>query len=173
MKQLCALVLILGFSLTVSGQENRERGSGSNEIKFNGAYVIENYLEFGYERAFKNNTALGLTAGFAFDESQVFDLALLPYYRTYFGKKKAAGFFLEVHGTVYQKEEFVATWPFVYVATGQHFIGAGAGVGFGVKLLSQSNWIGELNLGAGRNFFNTDSIAKGYPRVGITLGKGF
>jgi len=85
-----------------------------------------------------------------------------PYYRFFFGKKYAAGFFLEGNAAVFNEDYLNSTET-----------GFGLGFGLGGKFLTKSNWTGELLIGLGRTLMNSDKTSEAYPRIGISFGKRF
>jgi hypothetical protein len=104
---------------------------------------------------------------------------IIPYYRVYFGKEKAAGFFIEgnmamlrlretdLYGDLYSSDS--GFFHSHSSATYNSYFGFGAAVG--VKLLTKNNLVGELVFGIGRLYNRYDDGA--YPRIGLCLGKRF
>ena len=96
-------------------------------------------------------------------------LSFTPYYRMFFGQKKAAGFFIEANSIVVN---YVDT---IYyngsTNTYETKTGFGLGAAAGAKFLTKNNLIGEVYGGVGRVF--GDNSLGAYPRFGITLGKRF
>lgn len=92
-----------------------------------------------------------------------------PYYRMFFGQKKAAGFFIEANSIIVN---YVDT---IYyngsTNTYETKTGFGLGAAAGAKFLTKNNLIGEVYGGVGRVF--GDNSLGAYPRFGITLGKRF
>ena len=52
-------------------------------------------------------------------------------------------------------------------------MGLGLGLAIGGKFLTKNGFIGEIYIGGGRNFINTDKIDGGYPRIGVSIGKRY
>jgi hypothetical protein len=164
MKFLVIFVFLLGASTAcVWAQENPTEPTGDNEIKVNGAYLLGGFAEITYERILGEDSAIGVSMGFALDNSIDYRFGVIPYYRLYFGKKKAAGFFVEGNGAFYSGRDFSSDTEF----------GAGLGLAIGGKFITQKGWIAELLIGLGRNFVSNDELNEIYPRTGILIGKRF
>lgn len=147
--------------------------SRKNEITTNlfmlGALSI---VELGYERLF-DNSGIGATAAVNVDDIG-FNFAFISYYRVYFGKKKATGFFIEGNAVFYNAEK--SSWG-TYSEKGNYIeLGRvienqfGFGVAAGGKFLNKNGFVGELFGGVAKLFSGSDEF---YPRIGITLGKRF
>lgn len=140
---------------------------GNNELKFNVLFTALGMPEFTYERIIKNNAAIGLSVLLGTQNDFDFKLGITPYYRWYFGRKKANGFFIEantsaISATGDKYDEFNR-----YIS--QHVV-FGIGAAAGIKFFTRNGFFGETYLGLGRAigeryFFDN------YPRFGLTLGK--
>ncbi|WGK64687.1 DUF3575 domain-containing protein [Croceiramulus getboli] len=154
--------VFLGRAQNTSKHKNQP--SFKNEFRLNAGSLVVGFPEVSYERLLNEDSALGISFGFTIDD----DIDLLwmatPFYRFYFGEKPAAGFFLEGNSSLYQVEGN---------GMNDDYSGFGVGLGGGGKFLTRSGWIGEILLGIGRNFINTDDISEYYPRVGISIGRRF
>ena len=127
--------------------------------------------ELSYERLISDNSSVGASVSFSLDKKEDMDLrfSFTPYYRMFFGQKKAAGFFIEANSiivkyvdTIYYNES---------TNTYETKTGFGLGAAAGAKFLTKNNLIGEVYGGVGRVF--GDNSLGAYPRFGITLGKRF
>ena len=58
--------------------------------------------ELSYERLISDNSSLGASVAFSLDKKEDMDwrFSFTPYYRMFFGQKKAAGFFIEANSIV-------------------------------------------------------------------------
>lgn len=188
MKKNCTLVFTLLFmSICVVSQNSNSSeneikksiiGTQNHELKFNLIMAIAGLPELTYERFFSDNSGAGLSVAISLDDSQDFKSIILPYYRLYFGNKKANGFFIEGnmalvtergYNYIYQAEY---SYSYSYYPSHTNNVSNtnfGFGAAVGVKFLTKNNFSGEVYLGAGRNFGNS----KSFPRMGITLGKRF
>ena len=146
---------------------------GKNEISAN--VLMLGYIsvaELSYERLFENS---GIGVSSSFDIGRIgFNYSFLSYYRLYFGKKKAAGFFIEGNAVFYNAEK--SSWgryleDGTYIELGKLIENQyGFGVALGGKFLNKNGFIGEAFGGVAKVFGGNDRY---FPRVGITLGKRF
>ncbi|MGH1385698.1 hypothetical protein [Kordia sp.] len=159
------LIFALLLSISMNSQENKTGISGKNELKVNGLNTILGFPEISYERILNDESGLGFSIGFSADDSIDYKFGVTPYYRFYFGKKRAAGMFLESSVSLFSAESDKNQ--------NENLFGGGFGIGIGGKFLTNNGWIGELIVGAGRNFINDDGLDSAYPRIGISFGKRF
>ena len=112
-----------------------------------------------------------------FDEDVNADINyyISPYYRFYFGKKYAAGFFLEGFGMLNSIDRFQLEFDDFgnVIDSNDNITDFALGIGFGGKWVTNRGFIGELNLGVGRNLFNSDTIDDFVGKLAITLGYRF
>jgi len=171
MKNNLVLILII-FSFGFTNAQEPSNENKNHELRVNIIYALSEFPEISYEHILNEENGLGISLAFGsldgFDDNLKF--ALTPYYRWYFGKKRAAGFFAE-------------TFTMLNVAEDDYFFNSnesngetGTGFAFGVaiggKWITKRNWVFELYTGYGRNIINND-ITQDVPRAGITLGKRF
>lgn len=162
------------MSFVVYSQDNPKH-DGQNEFKANIGSLLADLPEIGYEYLLNEESGLGISVAFSIDDDVSYRFMTFPYYRMYFGKKKASGFFIEGNSAVFfqriQRSAFFGTVN--DPTTDASVMGFGLGIAIGGKFLTKSAFIGELYVGGGRNFINTDKINEGYPRIGISIGKRF
>ena len=172
MRKLIVSLISLLFCLFLTAQPGQDTVP-RNELKVNILYTLFEVPEISYERMLGPDGGLGISVGFAIDEDIGYRLGILPYYRFYFGKEYASGFFLELNTILasVREEEFIG-FGGSYYAEETRFT-AGLGVAAGVKFLTAKNWVGEVYLGFGRYLSSDSNLDLGYPRLGITLGKRF
>lgn len=177
------LLSILFISISIHSQEEKSKNQikGDHEIKINGLYLIAGVLDLTYERILNDESAVGISAAVGLD-SEYYKFSAMPYYRFYFGEKRAGGFFIEGNGAILV-DEFDR--EIVLFSNDDDTIGIGIdsksgtktrfglGMGVGGKFLSKNGWIGELSLGFGRVFGVENELFKVYGRFGITIGKRF
>lgn len=177
MKKQITTVIALLFSITAMAQQ-KDVMSGNNEIKLNIAFTIAGLPEINYERIVDDNVGVGLAAAVAVDkpENMPYRYQITPFGRLYFGKKKGAGFFIEANMTACQQRERYQEWNWfdttgtvIYVDRSSFNLGFGAAAG--VKLITKNGYVGDIFVGGGRLFGN--SVAGGYLRMGLTIGKRF
>jgi hypothetical protein len=180
------LIVILFLTIPLLGQDinssihqsqNSLNGNGNNELRLNLLMSIAGLPELSYERFIADNMGIGLSAAISLDkfENEPMRSIILPYYRLYFGNKKANGFFIEGNMAMIGIKEYdyptgYYSYPAVYTSTISS-INFGFGAAVGAKFLTRNNFLGEAYLGVGRLF--GESSVGAYPRVGISLGKRF
>ena len=162
MKKLITILAVFCSTLAFSQSE-------INEFKVNILYTAIGMPELSYERLISDNSSVGASVAFSLDKKEDMDLrfSFTPYYRMFFGQKKAAGFFIEANSIVVN---YVDTYN-GSTNTYETKTGFGLGAAAGAKFLTKNNLIGEVYGGVGRVF--GDNSLGAYPRFGITLGKRF
>jgi hypothetical protein len=178
-------------TLKSSIQKNAEAigHGGNNELKVNLFFAVRGMPEISYERLLATNMGIGAAFFVGLDNKEKFSnqqskFGFTPYYRIYFGAKKASGFFIEGNAILtsiyadYNNYAEITTlsMPAGYynnqVSTRAHF---GLGAAVGGKFLTRNGFLGEAYLGVNRllseksKYLNDEAIA----RVGITIGKRF
>lgn len=175
MKKIIFLLCFTSF-LSAYSQENETTVFKKNELKGNALLLISGALEFTYERLLNEESGLGASLFLAYDEDIDTKFTLTPYYRFYFGKKPAAGFFVEGFGMLNNYEDETSYYyDGVYTtAEGEKTTDFALGFGLGAKWVTQKGFLFEINGGAGRNLFNSnDTDYEIVGRGGITLGYRF
>lgn len=139
------------------------QSDGKNELKVNFAYLVAGLPEISYERLLKPNTSMGISVAFPLVKYPETDFrwAVTPYYRMYFGKRKAV-FFTEGHA-ILGNQNITADYDVEYQTQ------FGVGVAVGAKLWNKNGYFAEAHLGGGVFIESGDN----YPRFGLLLGKRF
>lgn len=168
-------LLVLFFPLQAVSQKMKNDKPGppkKNEIRVNLFTGLLGLPEVNYERLLNDNSGLGLAASVALENKELMATRalVLPYYRMYFGKGYASGFFIEGNMGLSVEQQPQYDWsiwprPPVQYKSGVYY---GLGSAIGVKLENRNRLIGEVFLGAGRLF--GDSYDGGYLRMGVCLG---
>jgi len=174
------VTLVLVFTTFLGFAQEEETVEYKNELKINAAYLLGGIPEISYERIIKEDQGVGVSFAFSIENNNFYDFIFTPYYRLYFGKKRAAGFFMEANAAFFSERgysyyyDYVDDYPY-YHEEEESKIGAGLGLAVGGKFLAKNSWVGEIYGGLGRNFVNVDnsSFSVVYPRAGISLGKRF
>jgi hypothetical protein len=184
MKKLLVACLIFSC-FNVYSQENDETIEfNKNEIKLNMFYFLLGAVEVSYERNLTEYSSLGMSVMVNTDPELFGDLnyAITPYYRLFFGKKPAQGFFFEGFGMLNSYKEY-EYWSYYNPETGYYFYDESSsnvtsfalGVAVGGKFTLQERFIVELYGGIGRNFLN-GSNHHGLtivPRISTNVGYRF
>jgi hypothetical protein len=179
MKKSLFITAILLISLPTIAQENnpsnektisKDKILSNHELKLNALYLIIGIPEFGYEYLINEESGIGLNILLSIDSDIDFNFALTPYYRFYFGKKRAAGFFAEGFGMLnsYDSTDYDGQFD------AESETDFALGIGVGAKFLTNGGFIFEIYGGVGRNLITQNYYSEEFvPRFGITLGKRF
>lgn len=191
MKNTILTVLIAGTALisqaqTIAQSESKTvatKYDGKNELKVNLLNSILALPEISYERLLEDNMGVGLSVAFgigdAADDLSEYKFLATPHYRLYFGKKPAAGFFIEGNAGLASIREryYVYSYNSINGFTLSSYedktkFNFGLGAAVGAKFLTRNGFLGEISGGLGR-FFGSNKTVDAFPRIGITLGKRF
>ena len=181
MKKLFILIC-LTLSLFGYGQEKETIDFKRNELKGNALLLVIGAGEFTYERLLDEESGVGVSLFFNYDDQFYTGFSLTPFYRFYFSKKPAAGFFVEGFGMLNSYESYVynnnSYDPYnssnSFNFNVENRTDFALGFGLGSKWINKKGFLFEINAGVGRNLFNsndTDNEIVG--RGGITLGYRF
>ncbi len=188
MKKLLLVVLIFTIA-TASAQINSDSVNvekklsksllGNNEIKINLLTTLFGIPEVSYERIVANNRSAGISMFFTSSTKYIdFNFGAIPYYRVYFAKRKASGFFIEANTAILNLPE-KTKGASIITPSGTYYSSKivnktvfGIGGAIGGKFLTRAGFTGEIYLGAEKVLPDTKSVAF-YPRIGYTLGKRF
>lgn len=195
MKKIIAFVLVMlaASSLLHAQQDSLSRmveqksaalkQLGNNELKINLLVSVLGMPEVTYERLLEDNMGVGISIGVNLDNATDgpfggIKFMAIPYYRLYFGNKKASGFFIEGNAAVvnvtdrYGYFEDSINGTSNYTRTKENTTNFGLGAAIGGKFLARNGFLGEVFGGVGRLFGDT-RVTEAYPRIGISIGKRF
>ena len=101
-KSIFAILMLFAVMATQAQNDSITKNNfGKNEFKLNSFFLILGAFEPSYERNLSESSSAGISLFIALDDKN-FDMNVnyyvSPYYRIFFGKKYAAGFFLEGFG---------------------------------------------------------------------------
>ncbi|MBN4057903.1 DUF3575 domain-containing protein [Olleya sp. AH-315-K02] len=163
--------ILLSFFILTIFSINAQNNDKVNEVKLNGLFLVLGAVEITYERLLNDESGVGISVFLPIDNDvkDDIDYYISPYYRMYFGKKYAAGFFVEGFGMLNSARDDSS-----FFSSGNKKTDFALGLGFGGKWITKRGFLAELNFGVGRNLFNTkengnEIIGKG----GITIGYRF
>lgn len=186
MKKIILLIILFATTFAIAQEKQEEKENNAtqenfSEIKLNAVYLIAGAFDILYERTINEESAFGISLMAAFDDDGVGDqykYMVTPYYRFYFGKKYAAGFFAEGFGSLNSSREIS-----LFGNSNQEFkTDFALGIGIGGKWTTRRGIIFEISYGYGRNLFNNDynenndnnnSANKVIFRGGINVGYRF
>lgn len=171
MKQLlwCAMLFFFGFS--TFGQEKEMGEKNHHEIKWNALYATIGAVSLEYEYLFDDNMSVGALTFLSFTNSENSEIRSMGglFFRTYLGKKRANGFFIDVSSAIaHIKKETTVQY------SGNHI---GLGLALGGKFLLKNDFTIEGFFGGGLFSNSKSDKAIGFPdiyhRVGLSVGKRF
>lgn len=169
------VVAVLFFTCISYGQETKKENF--HEVKLNGLMLVVGGFEATYERTINEESAFGISALIPYDTEDIsLNYYVSPYYRVYFGKKYAAGFFLEGFGMLSSEDTLssISVIGNTVVGNTEAVTDFAVGIGVGGKWVTNKGFVAELNLGIGRNLFNADRTgSEAVGKVGITIGYRF
>jgi len=150
---------------------------GKNELKGNALALVFGSFNVSYERILNEESSLGVSVNVPFDKDNWdINYTLTGYYRYYFGKKPAVGFFGEVFGMLNNVDEYVSNDSSDYYYQQKTLTDFALGIGLGGKWVTKKGLLLEINGGLGRNLFNNQYDDRDYEligRLGISVGYRF
>lgn len=175
MKKLLVLLCLSVFTFGYSQDENKIDFK-KNEIKGNALFLVLGAVEVTYERLLNQDSGLGVSLFFVNEEDFDTNFSITPYYRAYFGRKPAAGFFVEGFsmintGKYYGNSDYNPNTG-NYTYEDKKFTDFALGFGLGSKWIHRKGFVFEINAGIGRNLIS-DYSPEVVGRGGITLGYRF
>ncbi|RKE98553.1 DUF3575 domain-containing protein [Ichthyenterobacterium magnum] len=177
MKKNILVFLMLCSIVTINAQELEENDNlyfGKHEVKLNAIMLVVGAFEANYEYLLNDESGLGVSIFLPYDKNIKDDIQyyVSPYYRYYFGKKYAGGFFLEGFGMLNRTER---NFDFIFENENENFVTDFAlGIGIGGKWITKRGFVGEINYGLGRNLFKNDETDLDFVgKFGITVGYRF
>jgi len=176
-KFLALIILCAFYSLNAQEKTDTNSYQKNNEIKLNLISPLFGAVEVGFERHLNKNSSLGISAFIVYDNKENEDLNyyISPYYRYYFGKKYASGFFVEGFGmltSIDGKKIYAA--DNVTFTENKDVYDVALGAGLGYKLVTKKGLVFEANAAYGKLLFNADKtdhtiVAK----FGLSVGYRF
>lgn len=151
---------------------------GQNELRLNVTnFIILNAFTADYERFLSEESSVGVSLLVGLGNTDDLDLfrnfELTPYYRQFFSKRYARGFFVEGFASVINREETFFTS--IDTEDTQSETNVALGVSIGGKFLTRGGFVAEVFLGVGRTLFDNDDFFfdNVIGRGGISLGYRF
>lgn len=178
MKKTHLLIAMLLSIFAVNAQNDNSKNEKKNELKLNVISPLSGALEGTYERNLNKKSSVGFSAFSVFSTNDEEDLnySLSTYYRRYFGKKFASGFFLEGFGMLssIDGKKVYETNDNSTFTKGSDVIDFSLGLGLGSKWVTKSGFIFEVNAGMGKLLFNANKTDHDHViRLGFHLGYRF
>jgi hypothetical protein len=179
MKKKHLITAMLFSILVVNAQTDNSEKEKKNEVKLNVLWPLAGTFEATYERNLNNKSSLGITTLYVFNNkksNEDTNYMITQYYRRYFGKKYASGFFLEGFGMLssIDGKKIYDTKDNLTYTKGSDVIDYSLGIGLGSKWVTKSGIIFEINIGSGPLLFNADKTDHDHvARFGFHLGYRF
>ncbi|MBJ7880044.1 DUF3575 domain-containing protein [Gelidibacter salicanalis] len=159
------VVFLMLFAVVGAQAQNdsiKKNNFGKNELKLNAVFLLFGSFEPSYEYNLTEQSSIGVSAFLPFDETNFemdINYYISPYYRIFFGRKYAAGFFLEGFGMLNSIEQklYITSTEGNYNYRDEDVTDFALGFGVGGKWVTTGGFVFEVNGGIGRNFFNTNS----------------
>lgn len=183
MKKFLLSAFILFSSYSMSAQQDSVVNSleKKNEVKLNAVMLLVGAFEMSYERNLNEDSSAGISVFVPFDDevfSEDFKYYISPYYRMYFSRKYAAGFFVEGF-TMLSSIDYQKIW--IYDNNGNllekktdTYTDFALGFGVGGKWVTKRGIAFELVGGIGRNLFHAEETGTTIVgKFGFNLGYRF
>ena len=161
MKKKYFIIALLFSSFILKAQNDTNVNEKRNEVIISLISISKSLIGFVFETA-TNKTSLGISFFAPFDSGNIVSTEddenyyISPYYRMYFGKKYASGFFAEGFGmltSIDGKKIFDIEGN---LSQGSAVSDFAVGLGLGGKWVTKSGFIFEVNAGYGKLLFNAD-----------------
>ncbi|WP_411031350.1 DUF3575 domain-containing protein [Spongiimicrobium sp. 3-5] len=164
MKKTLLTIAFLLSLFTVRAQSQNDTISNpfekKNDVKLNLYFTTLGLFEATYERNINGKSSMGITGLYAFSKKNDEDTNFLisPFYRRYFGKKYASGFFVEGFATFGSTDgkQLTDMNGNITLNEGPDVLDLSLGLSFGCKWVTKSGIIFEVLVGMGGNLFNAD-----------------
>jgi len=169
------LLLVLLFGITVFAQDSNTTFK-RNEIKGNALFLVLGSFEVTYERIINEESGFGVSLHVPISNEFDLNYSITPYYRYYFGKKPAAGFFMEGFGMLNSVNDYVYVYDPNDNSGYKDITDFAFGIGIGGKWVTKKGILLEINSGVGRNLFSSYNDTRDFEfvgRGGITVGYRF
>jgi len=177
------LILSLVFSLNSNAQQQNDSIASlyekQNEIKLNGVMLLAGAFEASYERNLNEESSVGISFFTPYDTENLdadINYYISPYYRIFFGKKYAAGFFVEGFAMLnsIDRDYEVSSSDGYYTYEEESATDFALGFSLGGKWVSKNGFVFELVGGIGRNLFQNDhNDSQIVGKFGFNLGYRF
>lgn len=177
------LLLVFSSNFIFSQDDQTKQGSatnphGQNELRLNVTnFIILNAFTADYERLLSDESSLGVSLLIGLGDTNDIDLIrnfeLTPYYRQFFSKRYARGFFVEGFASVINREDTFFTS--IDTVDSQSQTNVALGVSVGGKFLTRGGFVAEVFVGVGRTLFDNNDFFfdNVIGRGGISLGYRF
>lgn len=152
---------------------------GKNEFKLNAIFLLAGAFEPSYERNLTEESSVGISMLIPFDKNTMdtdLNYYVSPYYRLFFGRKYAGGFFLEGFGMLNSIDNRTTYYDINsnYIVEEGNSTNFALGFGLGGKWMTSGGFVFEVNGGFGRNLISGNSDSDDFVgKFGFNLGYRF
>lgn len=180
-KYFFSTALFIVSLLAYSQEATPDLSQDKNEIKINATNLIAfAFLDGSYEYLINEESSFGVGLLFSFSDNDINDeyrtFSLTPYYRQYFSKGYAKGFFVEGFAMLNTGEDDFFDFDEI-TQTGstrlENYTDVALGISIGGKFLTKRGFVAEVYGGIGRNLLGNSSFTDIVGRGGISLGYRF
>ena len=127
-------------------------------------------LNASYERIISEDSGIGANAIFGFGDSLDDFTQISPYYRAYFGRKYASGFYIEGFLPITVSKDY--EWLDSGREMEKKYTTGGLGFGLGGKWVAKKKFVFELNIGIARKLIGDNGPSEPVTGKGM-VGVGF
>lgn len=171
---ICCLIT---FSFTQA--QDVDPPQGRNELKVNVSNLIAlSFVDVAYERLLNEESSVGIAILGNINQSSDNDFldayrefSITPYYRQYFSRGYAKGFFVEGFGMYNTGDD--SDYFGDDIVSDTNYADFALGVSIGGKFVTRRGFMVELYGGLGRNLLDADYSPSLVGRGGISLGYRF
>jgi len=178
------LILLTCFSLSAFSQEKtyQQDVDKKHEVKLNVLGLLTSeWIDASYEYLINEESSFGIALQFGLDDNNVITdtyrtFSVTPYYRRYFSKKYARGFYVEGFGMLHTfKDDYYSFigFPGSSVIVNEKRTNFALGIAVGGKFVSKGGFTADIFGGLGRNLGNNEYDYDVVGRIGISLGFRF
>jgi hypothetical protein len=186
MKKTVLLLLLMLSAISFAQEKNAitEEAQKKHEVKINGLSLIAfEWVDISYEYLIDKESSFGIGTLISFNSDRLLDnyktFSLTPYYRRYFSKRYAKGFFVEGFGMFNRSKDISRFYNYPYddyTTSTKYSNNFAIGISTGAKFVTENGFVAEIYLGLGRNLINNStnySSGSIVGRAGISLGYRF
>lgn len=173
MKNVLFVSVLLLSTLLFSQETVKEDDFNRNELHLNLLMPIAlKSFEMEYERNISDQSGVGASVFIGNSDEWELRFAFTPFFRKYFGKEDAKGFFLEGFAMV-NTIKYGGYYNYFnnYTTPIHNETDVALGIGLGGKFIASDNFVGIINAGIGRNLLSDGEEV--VPRFGIHFGYRF
>jgi len=162
MKKTIFFAVMLFSLIVVKAQDHNNTAvyqfEKKNDVKLNAYLISLGLFEITYERNINENSSFGIVGLYTFSQKYDEDVnyQITPFYRRYFSKKYASGFFAEgfaTIGSVDGKQLYDVNGDLT-PNEGPNVVDLSLGASIGYKWVTKSGFVFEALFGMGGNLFN-------------------